>query len=73
MNKLYDTMIQKTFRCLVMGWHSNPLHNNVSIYLNKKFHLKGSFKGGVMTYFETSISGPDPGRCNRCKCIRQKK
>ena len=31
----------------VIGWHSNSLRNNVSIYLNKKkFSLEGPLGGG---------------------------
>ena len=33
--------------CNIIGWHSNLPHNNGSIYLNKKFQLRGTFKEGV--------------------------
>ena len=61
MNKLEDTMIPKTFKCLVSkakyeskclhsflhyNWHSNSLLNDVGIYLKNKFQLRGTFKVG---------------------------
>ena len=60
MNKLDDKMTEKTFKmsckqerielkiyvhCFIIGWYSNSLHNNVNIYLNKNFQLRGNFKG----------------------------
>ena len=38
--------------CYIIGWHGNSMHNNVSIYLHKKFQLRGTFKGWTM-FFDT--------------------
>ena len=51
-----EKLESKFLRSLLYHWlANNPVHNNVSIYLNKKFQLSGTFKEGIK-YFETSIS-----------------
>ena len=32
--------------CCIIGWYSKSLRKNVSIYLNKTFQFRHTFKGG---------------------------
>ena len=42
----YESKFLYSIHCYIISWHSNSLHNNVSIHLNKKFRLIGTIKGG---------------------------
>ena len=37
--------------CYLFGWHCNSLRDDVSIYLNTIFHLRGTFTGGGVKVF----------------------
>ena len=61
------------FNVLCHTWSGNPSTNLPHTRANAQFNDAVKLEVSQKLSRKCTVPGPDPGRCNRCKCIGQKK